>query len=189
MADIRSSSQMPPHALTLGCTGMLAGAALGMEADGLAVSYLSRSGKLPGGAKGTSHTCNWESETSLRNAVRDAIDAHGVPEIVLAWAHSVGPVMNLARQLSSPAQSIRLHHVLGSSVRDPSRKDALARIRLGFDQLPGIDWRAVCLGFVREAGQSRWLSHEEISAGALAAVQLRSPVYTIGQTAPWKLRP
>ena len=189
MADIRSSSDARPHALTLGCTGMLAGAAKGLEADGYAVSYLSRSGNLPNGADGTSHICNWESATSLQTAVRGAIERHGVPEIVLAWAHTIGPVLNLARHLSSPEHSVRLHHVLGSSVRNPARKDALSRIKLGFDQLPGIDWRAICLGYVRESEQSRWLTHLEISSGALSAIRLRSPIYTIGQTAPWKHRP
>ena len=189
MAVTRSSSKLQPHVLTLGCTGMLAGTALELETDGYAVSYLSRSGKLPSGSSGTSHICDWQSETSLKRAVRDAIDAHGVPEVILAWAHSVGPVLELARQVSNPSQTIRLHHVLGSSVSDPSRKDTLSRIRLGFEQLPGIEWRAICLGFVREEGRSRWLSHDEISAGALSAIRLKTPFYTIGQTAPWKLRP
>ena len=189
MADTRSSDDPRPHALTLGCTGMLAGTARGLETDGYSVSYLSRGGNLPKGSDGTSHICNWESATSLQAAVRGAIEAHGLPELVLAWAHTVGPALDLARQLSSPSQTIRFHHVLGSSVRDPSRKDALRRIKLGFDQLPGIDWRAICLGFVRESGTSRWLSHDEISSGALSAIRLATPVYTIGQTAPWKLRP
>jgi len=188
MADIRSSSARP-HALTLGCTGMLAGAALGFEADGYAVSYLSRSGKLPESSSGTSHICNWESETSQHAAVRSAIDGYGIPKLVLAWAHSVGPVLALARQLSGSAQEIQFHHVLGSSVRNPNRKNALARIRLGFTELPGIHWHAICLGFVREGEGSRWLTHSEISGGALEAMRLRTPIYTVGQTAPWKHRP
>lgn len=189
MADIQSSNHAQPHLLTLGCTGMLAGAALDLEAGGFRISYLSRSGTRPAGARGTSHACNWESATSLQAAVRSAINTHGMPEIVLAWAHAVGPVLELARQVASPAHTIRLHHVLGSSVRDPARKDTLGRIKLGFDQLPGIEWRAICLGFVREASGSRWLTNDEISDGALSAVRNNTPIYTIGQTAPWKYRP
>lgn len=189
MAATPFSKLRKPHALTLGCTGMLAGAATGLEADGYAVSYLNRSGRIPEAASGTSHLCNWESATSLQAAVRSAIDAHGIPELVLVWSHTVGPVLNLARQVSSPTADIRLHHVLGSSVRDPARKDTLARIQLGFSELPGIRWHAVCLGFVRERDGSRWLTHQEISEGALAAVRLKTPVYTIGQAAPWKYRP
>ncbi len=168
---------------------MLAGAALGLEADNYTVSYLSRSGHLPDRSSGTSHKCNWESETSLRDAVKGAIDSHGIPEVVLAWAHSVSPVLKLAQNLSAPTHTIQFHHVLGSSVSNPSQKDALKRIKLGFDELPGIRWHAVRLGFVREDGRSRWLSHQEISAGALRAVQLKTPIYTIGQAAPWKYRP
>ena len=189
MAATQSSSTQAPHALTLGCTGMLAGAALGLEADGYAVSWLSRSGTLPDGAHGTSHICDWESATSLQAAVRSAIEANGLPEIVLAWAHTVGPVLEIARAISGSTKNVRLHHVLGSSVSDPARKDALARIKLGFDGLPGIDWRAICLGFVRSGETSRWLTHDEISAGALAAIRLKTPIYTVGQTAPWKYRP
>ena len=191
MVDTASSKSAAErrHTLTLGCTGMLSDAARGLERDGYAVSYLCRSGRLPDGSGGKAYSCDWAQETSIRRAAHEAIEESGVSEIVLAWSHSVGQVLSLARAMSSPAQSIRFHHVLGSSVNDPKRKDALARIRLSFSDLPGIDWHAVCLGFVREGKTSRWLTHEEISGGALSAIRLKTPVYTIGQTAPWKFRP
>lgn len=188
MAVTQSSSERP-HALTLGCTGMLTGAALGLQADDYTVSYLSRSGRLPGEATGTSHTCSWDNEASLRRAVMEAIEIHGMPKLVLAWAHSVGPVMKLAEYLSNSENVVRFHHVLGSRVSDPSRNNPLKRIKLGFDALPGIQWHAVRLGYVLEHGRSRWLSNDEISSGTLQAVRLKSPIYSVGQIAPWKLRP
>ena len=121
--------------------------------------------------------------------MHEAVLRHGIPKLVLAWTHSVSQALGLARCLSSPTSDIRFHHVLGSSVRDPSRRDAVARIQLGFSELPGIHWHAICLGFKRMNGQSRWLLHSEISEGALKAIELAAPVYTIGQTAPWKHRP
>ena len=180
---------MKPHALTLGCTGMLADAALGLEADGYAVSYLSRSGKRPASSHATSHSCDWNSETSLHAAARDAIIQHGTPQLALVWTHKIGQALRLARAISAPGQSLRFHHVLGSSLSDPSRKNAIERVRLGFSELLGVDWRAIRLGFKRDGNVSRWLTHEEISHGALEAVRLQTPIYTIGQTSPWKLRP
>lgn len=190
MADIRSFSVTHrSHALTLGCTGMLSAAGMGLEDDGFVVSYLSRSGRLPKRSNGTAYTCDWGHEAALRRAAHEAVLRHGVPKLVVAWTHSVSQALSLARCLSSPTSNIRFHHILGSSVRDPARKDALSRIQLSFSDLPGINWHAICLGFMRSNGQSRWLSHEEISEGTLKAIRLETPIYTIGQTAPWKYRP
>jgi len=189
MAVTQFSNTAKPHALTLGCTGMLVGTALGLEADGYAVSYLSRSGTLPNSSSGTAYTCDWENPASLTNAVRNAIEEHGIPNLALAWSHTVGPVLDLAKQLSNTHHTVQLHHVLGSRVQDPTRNNALGRIKQEFTDLPGIAWHAICLGFVRGEAGPRWLTHEEISEGALSAVRLKSPVYTIGQTAPWKDRP
>ena len=55
--------------------------------------------------------------------------------------------------------------------------------------LPHIRYRQVLLGFVHEDGQSRWLTHKEICAGAIQACASDDTVTIAGQVEPWNLRP
>lgn len=45
------------------------------------------------------------------------------------------------------------------------------------------------LGFRVEDDGSRWLTHEEISEGILAAIADPQPVQVIGTVTPWERRP
>ena len=73
------------------------------------------------------------------------------------------------------AEGGRLVHVLGSAAAfdEVSVDDLETRPRLAYQQ--------VVLGSVREGGGSRWLSHEEISAGVLAAVEGGGRLYAAGE--------
>ena len=177
------------HALTLGCTGMLAGAARSLAADGYTVSYLSRRGQLPRDCHGAAYACDWSDPGSVEAAVRQAVEAQGTPSIALVWTHEIGQALALARCLAAPSRTLRFHHVLGSAVSDPARKDTLSRVARSFSALPGMDWRAIYLGFKIEGAHARWLTHDEICAGAYEAVRLAAPIYTIGQTRPWSRHP
>jgi len=167
---------------------MLAGAARGLQADGYAVSLLSRRGGDLG-----DHTlgflCDWESAPSLAAAGRAAVNAFGYPKLVLAWSHEAAQVIALARSLARPGAHLPVFHVLGSAVSDPMRKNTMGRLRAAFDEMPGVRWHAIRLGFQLEAGGARWLTHEEICAGTLQAISNGPPIATIGRVAPWKLRP
>ena len=49
---------------------------------------------------------------------------------------------------------------------------------------PNIQYRQVILGFVVEPGGSRWLTHQEISTGVMAAVRRDAPYYVVGTVEP-----
>lgn len=69
---------------------------------------------------------------------------------------------------------------------DPSNNNASMRDDI---EQPGVEYREAILGFVREGHSSRWLTHSEISAGVLAAVDSARPRTVVGVVEPWSERP
>ncbi|HSY87570.1 MAG TPA: hypothetical protein VLA85_13465 [Verrucomicrobiae bacterium] len=66
----------------------------------------------------------------------------------------------------------------------------LDRWRAPFAVLPRLDYRIVVLGFVIEPdGRSRWLTHDEISAGTVKSLAGATPLSIIGAVTPWSARP
>lgn len=107
----------------------------------------------------------------------------------MVWIHGTAPAAPLAvaRLVGEPDRPGRYFHVLGSASADPSRPDP-ERLA-AFQALRNIRYREIILGFVIEGGVSRWLSHAEISAGVLAAVDADQPRTIIGTVEPWHRRP
>ena len=54
---------------------------------------------------------------------------------------------------------------------------------------PDLTYAQVVLGFVQENGASRWLNHEEISAAAIAQMEMPLPRRIAGTLEPWDARP
>ncbi|HEX7776839.1 MAG TPA: hypothetical protein VF449_09965 [Parvibaculum sp.] len=54
---------------------------------------------------------------------------------------------------------------------------------------PGIGYAQVLLGFKLEGAGSRWLSHEEISAAAIAQMERPQARLIAGTLEPWERRP
>ncbi|MDO8839930.1 MAG: hypothetical protein Q7V31_13480 [Parvibaculum sp.] len=54
---------------------------------------------------------------------------------------------------------------------------------------PDITYAQVILGFVHEGKNSRWLDHEEISAAAIAQMEMPLPRRIAGTLEPWDERP
>ena len=104
-----------------------------------------------------------------------------------AGFHATGPEIPLA--VARHVEAVYCH-VLGSAAADPSNPAALDRWRASFAVLLRLDCRIVVLGFVIEAGgRSRWLTHDEISAGAAKALAGAAPLSVIGAVTPWSARP
>lgn len=87
-----------------------------------------------------------------------------------------------ARPAGSPLDYLR---VLGSRA---ARGDAAAR-RAAFAPYARLRYREVVLGWVATVDGSRWLEHEEIVAGVLAALDDDAPARVVGRVAPWERRP
>jgi len=100
------------------------------------------------------------------------------------------PSHYLNRAENDPLFEVSYCHVLGSAVADPSTPTALDRWRASFAIFPRLDYRIVVLGFiVAPGGRSRWLTDEEICAGAADTLAKGRPLATVGTVTPWSARP
>lgn len=180
-------------ALVIGGTGMLGAATRGLADRGYLVALFARGATAFAGAdpRLRPFTADWSDRAAFLEAVEAAAAAHGPFDKVLLWRHDRprGLALDVAGVLARHGRTRRFFHVVGSAVSDPSNEGALERAREAFAAvLPGA-WRPICLGFRIEGASSRWLTNEEISEGALAAIDADAPSATIGVTRPWNRRP
>lgn len=104
----------------------------------------------------------------LRPAVHELVDRGHRVVVVSRW----------------PEQAVRPETGLGEFV--PVRSDAIV-VQIWGSAAEGP--RKVILGYTREAGVSRWLSHTEISDGVLGALDRPEALHVIGQIDPWVTPP
>lgn len=186
------------HALVVGGTGMLRGVSLGLAERGYGVSVVARRrfrledlAKAAAALPGRIHPLplDYRDTEALVAALRDACSSLGPIELAVVWIHGDAPhaPLAVARWVGGPARPGRYFRILGSAAADPSHPDP-ARMAM-FEALGNIRYREVILGFVVEGHTSRWLTHEEISAGVLAAVDSDQPRFIVGTVRPWHLHP
>ncbi|MGH3951168.1 MAG: hypothetical protein ACRDSE_18970 [Pseudonocardiaceae bacterium] len=165
------------RALILGGTGMLAGVTSWLVGDGwhvvvpsrryspiacdeLESSGLSSPSRRPGRALWVQ--ARWERPQHL---ARDADKAlGGKADLLVAWIHGgyrVPVLEAVAELLTDEAPIVEVH---GEAVSDRLRALPEAAI-------PGHPTQSVVLGYVRDHGTTRWLSHREVVSGVLTAVR------------------
>ncbi|MET1073078.1 MAG: hypothetical protein ABWY11_10580 [Umezawaea sp.] len=167
-------------ALVLGGTGMLAGCAGALVADGWKVVLPSRrprfglAARAALGPRGQLPTTNppaerprevaadWARPDELAERVRAVLD--GPAGLLVAWVHSTyrESVLRAVEPLLAPGAPVVEVHDSGAvhpvhGVREPV--------------IDGHPTQQVVLGHVRHGATTRWLSHEEVSEGVLAAVR------------------
>lgn len=109
----------------------------------------------------------------------------------------VGQALSLSEKTQAESlRHARLFHLIGSMDTRPAVRAAIERYT---KEHPGIAWRRVLLGFKMTgkgkaggaigAGGSRWLTHEEIWQGTLAAIDNDWVESVIGVVTPWEKRP
>jgi hypothetical protein len=155
------------RALVLGGTGMLVGVVEALLDDGWHVVLPSR--RRPGAPVANGHArsatwvkADWTVPAELTEAAREALQ--GPADLLVAWVHRevrTGVLRAVAPLLKPGAPVIEVH---GSASANPigGCPDPI---------LDGHPTQQVVLGYVRHAGRTRWLTHEEISAGVLDAVR------------------
>lgn len=180
---------MRTHILTLGCTGMLAGAVKELARRGCDVSLLSRRPGRLISKRMHPFPCDWQDVASVLAATSKAVDALDQPRQALVWCHDKYVAYALARALAPGGETVDYFHVLGSGVSDPARPDRLNRLNDIYKAIQGIDWHAICLGFVIEDETSRWLTHSEICHGVLKMMTNPAAQHVIGTTRPWSAKP
>jgi hypothetical protein len=175
-----------PHILVVGGTGMLSGLCEALAGDGGRLSLLARRSSGWRGAPARAFDCDYRDEAAFADAVDAALAANGPVDLAVAWIHDARlPANRILAERLGPA---RLFQVLGSATADPARPD---RLQVAAAAAQGLDcqMRQVVLGFQVEAGQSRWLSDDEISRGVLAAIRRDEPYCVVGVVEPWGARP
>jgi NAD(P)-dependent dehydrogenase (short-subunit alcohol dehydrogenase family) len=163
------------RALVIGGTGMLAGCAAALVADGwhvvlpsrryspIAVEFDDTDGNGDGAArKALWVEASWEEPALLAGKAQRALG--GKADLLVAWVHSrVRPsvLRAVAPLLADGAPVVEVH---GSSSANPvgGCPDPV---------LAGHPTQQVVLGFVRYGGRIRWLTHQEVSDGVLDAVR------------------
>lgn len=121
----------------------------------------------------------------------DAIARYAPYDLVLSWIRPPAEILRAAIDGMVAPQG-RLIEVLGSRsiVQGADGQASIAERRaqaLGLQ--PDITYAQLILGFKIEAGASRWLTHEEISAAAIAQMEAPQPRLIAGQLEPWDKRP
>ena len=155
--------ERPGHALVVGGTGMLAAATRALADRGHVVSCLARR-DAPLGDGVAVEPVDYRGPELLRDALARAASARGPFELAVCWIHTDAPeAPRIVAEALAPGA--RLIQVFGTRVWP------LVDVPLH------VAYRQVLLG----SSGVRWLTHEEISAGVLEAVDADRPVTVVGE--------
>jgi hypothetical protein len=181
------------HALVVGGTGMLKDVTLWLVKLEYHVSVIGRTknkfsriqNEVADPKQLTFLQLDYTNTNILKEKLTSAIAKNGPIELVVAWIHSTAPnALQTITEIVSTTNPNQweLYQILGSSSKiiNPNNKERIAGHFLK---------RYVQLGFIIENGHSRWLTHEEISAGVIQAICTKKPVTQVGLLEPWEMRP
>ena len=157
-------------ALVIGGTGMLQAATRWLiERSSLTIIVARRASGFAGqGAKILPVAADWSSP-GFAGPVGAAIAAAGPIDTALLWLHEPAPILPWLLPLIDGARIVLVLGSMDGCPTLPGTAGALTTVRLGS---------------MTAAGGRRWLTHAEISAGAIAALQDgRSRI--VGELARW----
>jgi hypothetical protein len=124
---------------------------------------------------------DWSQPGELADRAKAALG--GPADLLVAWVHSSFRIRVLRAVSPLLAEDCPVVEVHGSSSAHPVQ---------GCPEpvLTGHPTQQVVLGFVRNGGRTRWLTHRETSDGVLAAVRRalegrRHAVHQVGEFRPW----
>ena len=184
---------MTGTALLLGTTGMLSAAA--RHAAGLAeksVIVSRNAGSFSFGDEVLDAKCialpiSYEDEPALLAALEE----HAPFDLALTWIRPRAELLRAALDaLVAPGGTLIEEMGSRSILAGKNGEPSIASIRAeALAHQPDISYAQVVLGFVHENGASRWLNHEEISAAAIAQMEMPLPRRIAGTLEPWDARP
>ena len=184
---------MTGKALLLGTTGMLSTAARHAALQAEKAVIVSRKaedftfGDEALDAKCQCLSLSYEDEPSFLGALEE----HAPFDIALTWIRPRAELLRAALD-ALVAPGGLLVEVMGSRSILTGENGAPSIATLRADALsaqPDVTYAQVVLGFVEENGISRWLNHEEISAAAIAQMEMPLPRRIAGTLEPWDARP
>lgn len=180
-------------ALLLGTTGMLRGAAAHATARVEKAALVSRNaGGFSFGtdlldAKLTRIAADYDDASALL----PALERHAPFDLALTWIRPRAELLRAALDALIAPGGL-LVEVMGSRsiLTGESGAPSIAALRAeALAHQPDITYAQVILGFVHEGKNSRWLDHEEISAAAIAQMEMPLARRIAGTLEPWDERP
>mgnify|MGYP006288237199 CR=1 FL=1 len=179
------------HILVIGGTGMLAAATRQLASCSEAVTLVARQPEALDGLECEQVeriAVDYHRSEALLDHLGRASASQGAFDLALTWVHGSADTTlgRIAEWLATQAESPRLVDVQGSAAGRPGGASPRHR-RLS--EIDGVVYQRVILGFVIEDGRSRWLTHDEISAGVLDAVASGVEACVVGVVEPWDSRP
>ncbi|MFB4159524.1 short-chain dehydrogenase [Geomicrobium sp. JSM 1781026] len=179
------------HALIFGGTGMLAGATKWVAEHATHATAFGRNEQRlhrleqTSAALGTRQLDYTDSE-QLKQEVQRAYDTFGPIHTVVAWIHGTAPGARslIVEQIDRMQADVwQLVTVRGSShdVQQIKKEQNIVSEQCRF-----ID---IQLGFIYDGRVSRWLTHDEISAGVIRGIKDQQAVSVVGTLEPWDERP
>lgn len=130
---------------------------------------------------------DWDRGAQFFASLKRQVETTEAPDLVVAWLHDPGMGPATANAISLPDSRCAFFQVLGSDAADPALGPNTLHTAL--EPRGELSYHQVILGFRKTESGSRWLTHAEISAGVLEAIELRAPTHTVGEVAPWSDRP
>ncbi len=185
------------HVLVIGGSGMLKNASLQFATEGANVSVIGRNhtklqsmANLSGNSNGTViPVCvDYSSKNELIHQLQSIQQKTGPIDLIAAWIHGHAVSSHEVIVSNLQTENVVPYFLLkGSSSYNPTKD--IAKWEQNLSNHPAIKIHEIILGFKLESGHSRWLTHEEISAGTIEAVTRNLERLIIGQTKPWGLKP
>lgn len=179
------------HALVIGGSGMLSKVSIWLANQGYHVSVIGRNkekmqrleDQIDNPLQMTPVLVDYTKNDELADKLRTIQQKNGSIELAVAWIHSNGEnVIPTLKNAIPHSVSWGLFHVNGSSAN-------LVEIKEKISVLPNMEYYQIQLGFIVENNHSRWLTHEEISAGVIEAIRKKKSVHLVGTLEPWNKRP
>jgi hypothetical protein len=188
---------MLDHVLSVGGTGMLAGATSEIAARARTITVVARRPERWAPPANVSATVvpiavDWRDEDAAERAVRRSIEAHGPLGAAIIWTHATGSaaLTRLVGLIGETSPSARIIQVVGSAAGRPGvDREARRAALLDAADASGLDLRVAVLGFAGEDGNSRWLTHAEISSGVIEVLDGHAAIGVVGRIEPWEQRP
>jgi hypothetical protein len=122
---------------------------------------------------------DWSDGARYVAKVIDHIGRSLEPDLVVAWIHDDGVARRLLEDLSAEATAYDFFHIVGSSRENPI--GVAARLRTQIGELGAVRYHQVILGARADGHPVRWLTHAEISAGVIEAIEIRAPLHVVGR--------
>ena len=176
------------HALVIGGTGMLRHAASWLAERAMTTTMIARDAHRLARFReahlaGCVHTASldYHDDDLLRSAIAEATHRSGPIDMALAWIHGTASraPRTVAQHCGTVERPADLYLVLpqGALLDEPRRERVACLAAMG-----NIRLHRVILGSVTDlSGGTRWLSHDEISRGAVAAMRSGDPVHVVGE--------